>query len=641
MGIRVDVEDSAGARKGPGPLRGVRNWQVIRRLSRAGEISFEPPARSSRVALLRSDSNPQPVVRAWKVVAGVLTERGAGIVHKLGLNVVPGQEPRLSASGPDILHELTKRTVAELVLSADGWQRPYALYSLIGSTDDDLTLAYDGDMATHEDLELHADRYVYVGSPLQLSRLAWYLGTYNANSQTMKGQYFKTGAGWSDLVDYVDGTEVGGKTLAQDEEMTWTPQTDEEPVLHAGMTLNWYRFHPTGTLTSVEIEEIQVYGAGPTTADLSAIIALAPSGWSLDAVYGYGSTAMGTYAEFAHETVLAALVKVGDKKREHFVLTPGARKVRWLRGVPEFEFSLSAYSGTWQLGEQVTGATSGAQGTCQWEDSGSGKFRAALTTTEPFEVGEVVTGEWSAATGTIDVITNNSDCGVRAVAPRGYSHALIDNAKICLIKSLEEIVDSSDARITRIYPFGAGNGDVRATLAKCTRTAPTGFTLSTANNYIATSAETATTRIDRVRVWPDIGNLAGGIADESAANALFDAALAYLKWHLLPYYSYRLEVEKLNTIVLPGQTIRVIYSGWCNDYHWVDIDRDLIILETTETIDQTGQVRTVALQVATLDRWPESDADAVAQLLENGSVYQNHRQSSGYAAIAGLTRSTG
>lgn len=645
--MRLDVEDASGTRQGAGPIRTAKRWRVIRRLTKAGEISFDVSRADPALALLRDNANPHPVVRCWTVVGGALTERGAGIANKLTLSA-GGKRATIAATGPDILDELTYRSVAGLRLTEDQWQRPFAVRELVCDPgppehydDMDRPEACDGNPATHAHIHLNdhgtaLTPYFYVASPVSLTGLDLALGTFNAQAETMKGQYYRA-AGWNDLDGYVDNTEVGGCTLAQSDTMEWNRSADEVPVTHSGMTWYWYRFHASGDLDDVEVDEIRAYGYGPLVDDLAEVIALAPTGWSLDAVNGYGSTANGTYAEFSYETVLNALIKIAEKKHEHFVLSPGERKVRWLRGVPEFEFEVSSETGDFTLGEQITGGTSSAQGTCQYWDSGNHKVRVALTTAEQFEVGEVITGEWSAVTADIDAIDNRSDCGIRAVAARGYSDALVDNADVCLIESISEEADSSDARITRIYPFGAGNGDARVTLEYCTRTAPSGFTLDTANNYIAVDTELAANRIDRVRVWSDIGSVESPVGDEPAANALFDAALAYLKRHIRPYMSYRLTVSKLDTIVLPGQTIRVVYSGWVNGIQWADIDQDLIILETTEEITNS-HARMVAMQVSTLDRWPESDAEALAQLLENGQVYQTHKQAGQHALMASGVR---
>lgn len=67
-----------------------------------------------------------------------------------------------------------------------------------------------------------------------------------------------------------------------------------------------------------------------TTAAPQDIIALAPTGWTLDTVNGYDTTLKAVDQTFEGETVLEALVKLAELTGEHFRLGAG-RKVVWLR----------------------------------------------------------------------------------------------------------------------------------------------------------------------------------------------------------------------------------------------------------------------------------------------------------------------
>ena len=95
--------------------------------------------------------------------------------------------------------------------------------------------------------------------------------------------------------------------------------------------------------------------------------------------------------------------------------------------------------------------------------------------------------------------------GLRAVQG-GEGVALEDNHAVCLIEDIEERADGYEL-LTRVYPFGAGNGDNRLTLAETTRTAPTGYTLNAVTNELVnTAAETALgVRIERYLSWKEIG----------------------------------------------------------------------------------------------------------------------------------------
>ncbi|MEN6301356.1 MAG: carbohydrate binding domain-containing protein, partial [Armatimonadia bacterium] len=123
------------------------------------------------------------------------------------------------------------------------------------------------------------------------------------------------------------------------------------------------------------------------------------------------------------------------------------------------------------------------------------------------------------------------DSGVRAIGGiEGV--AARDNNKICLITDLTEVHNAYELA-SRVYPYGGGVGSDRVTLADCTRAAPTGYTLSTTDNYLKRDdAETALGRIDRIQNWADVNAYSSAISHRQfAANQLFDRAYEWLSTH--------------------------------------------------------------------------------------------------------------
>jgi len=123
------------------------------------------------------------------------------------------------------------------------------------------------------------------------------------------------------------------------------------------------------------------------------------------------------------------------------------------------------------------------------------------------------------------------DSGVRAIGGvDGF--AARDNNKVCLISDFAEMHNAYELA-SRVYPFGGGFGSDRITLADCTRSAPTGYTLDKTNNYLSrTAAATALGRIDRMMNWSDINALSEVDSHRQfAANQLFDRAYAWLQEH--------------------------------------------------------------------------------------------------------------
>lgn len=166
------------------------------------------------------------------------------------------------------------------------------------------------------------------------------------------------------------------------------------------------------------------------------------------------------------------------------------------------------------------------------------------------------------------------------------------------VLSITEDEDSYDA-VTRIYPYGVGNGDQRVTLSAATWSAPTGYQISTSSNYIRTTAETSTTRSEIYMSFKDI----------SDANTLAEAAYQYLSQHkdVAKFYSVEcLLAERLQ----PGDSVHLVARRVIDNYQALDVDDDLEILAAGVRIDANG-LRTTSLQLATVPRQCESDAQAL------------------------------
>jgi hypothetical protein len=236
--------------------------------------------------------------------------------------------------------------------------------------------------------------------------------------------------------------------------------------------------------------------------------------------------------------------------------------------------------------------------------------------------------------------------GVRAVTDVA-PHAAQSNPDICLITDLQYLQDSS-ALISHVTPWGSGNGDARLRLAtsaadanKTTRTAPPGYTLDLDNNVIRRDA--AQTDYGYWNVYRSFNDITVGLDEGDAGyaaalvasrNMLFDAAFEYLRSHSYVHETYRLSVAKLDRELLPGQTLRVVYRGAMtpatgtsegSGRRWIDIDRDLLILEATTATDGSG-ITTPSLVVSTIPRWPSNDVELLIDLLQNVQQSQAHRQ---------------
>lgn len=205
------------------------------------------------------------------------------------------------------------------------------------------------------------------------------------------------------------------------------------------------------------------------------------------------------------------------------------------------------------------------------------------------------------------------------------------------IKSLTQQVQTYDL-ITRIYPRGSGNGDVQLTLKATTRTAPAGFVLNKSENYIESTAASATYgRIEQQVDFREIGPIENTTADiQAAANMLFDAALEELKRRSteLELATYTISLDQCSTLLRPMQSIFVDYS---DPDSGLTVRQTLNILEATWSVDESG-VQTTGLVVSSADRWPASDASTVVDSIEQAFLYQALPQLNANSYTTGYTK---
>lgn len=226
---------------------------------------------------------------------------------------------------------------------------------------------------------------------------------------------------------------------------------------------------------------------------------------------------------------------------------------------------------------------------------------------------------------------------VRAVGV-GDPVATEDNDDVCVIADAE-LEEDSYSLYTRVRPYGGGTGDQRATLALATRTPPTGYTLSKADNWLI--SDTAEAAYGRIEARKQFDNIVSGQQDSHyvgpgmAANQLFDAALADLQRHEQPQHIYRLAVARCPAPIIVGQRLHVVYQKWLDGAKVIDIntypDSPLWVLGASCRIDELG-AWTVDLEVSTTDRGPDSDASVMVGAIENVRGLQAG-QGSGVASI--------
>jgi len=219
--------------------------------------------------------------------------------------------------------------------------------------------------------------------------------------------------------------------------------------------------------------------------------------------------------------------------------------------------------------------------------------------------------------------TDQTDTEIKAI--QGISPESSNDAA-CLITDLG-ISEQTYDLVTRVYPYGAGNGNARVTLETTTESAPAGYTLSKASNYLQkTSAHTAYGLIERYVSFKDIAPISNTDSDvQAASDILFLAAKTYLDNNSQIQKTYKLGIAGLEKIVYPGQTIRVVYRGIVDGNQYIDLDDDLVILETQTEISELG-TRTVGLTVSTTAQWIKSDTEIISDDVGESRIFESHPQ---------------
>ena len=241
------------------------------------------------------------------------------------------------------------------------------------------------------------------------------------------------------------------------------------------------------------------------------------------------------------------------------------------------------------------------------------------------------TGEhWRLGTGRqvvwIGSYSSFAASGVRAIGGVPIGNQALGADELVIIKRLKKIDDSHEL-VTRIYPRGAGNGDAILRFEALTDSAPVGYTLSQANNYVENDAAViAYDNIEREIDFKNTSPQANSAGDnEQAANQLLRNAVEYLRRWSAPQYFYELELAKTEVQLLPGTTIKVVYKNTVNGVDVLDIDQDLNIINVTERISADG-LTTIRIQVSTIDSAAMNDQDFILGQLEQSKISVTHPQ---------------
>lgn len=222
--------------------------------------------------------------------------------------------------------------------------------------------------------------------------------------------------------------------------------------------------------------------------------------------------------------------------------------------------------------------------------------------------------------------SNVTSSGIRATS--GITpERLGEDPTVIAIESIQ--LDAvGDTVVTRIVPFGAGDGEARLKLNASTWTAPDGWVINqNTNEIINTTLEATIGKVKRALSFKDIAPVANTDADlRAASDQLAIATYAYMRKHAAEQRAYQVSVAGLQLgRVRPGETIRIDLDRYEDERKVISIHEELSVLSITKTFEEDG-VFVPTLEVSNVTDWILTDNQVLASALREQVAAQAHPQ---------------
>lgn len=235
----------------------------------------------------------------------------------------------------------------------------------------------------------------------------------------------------------------------------------------------------------------------------------------------------------------------------------------------------------------------------------------------------------------VEIGAFGEDIGITALAPGSMTPELEDNDSIVLITDFKQKSSSRDVCNT-VTPLGAGEGAAALTLRDSTRSTAGGYPYDI---QVGTEPDGRTRYYlqddDSIDLYgiiekpPVVFKEIGPVANSSAAkilaaNALYDAAAAWLQRNAVSLDSYSLNVRKVRKQIRPGDLIHIgmkdLVETATGSFTPVNIRTEdtFWVMKITETISEQGA--TAALEVNTVDRQEMDMVETIVGAVESISV---------------------
>jgi hypothetical protein len=229
------------------------------------------------------------------------------------------------------------------------------------------------------------------------------------------------------------------------------------------------------------------------------------------------------------------------------------------------------------------------------------------------------------ASNTVEMGAFGQESGLRFIKPpSSVGVELAQTNEVVLVGKITQTENTSDV-VNWIIPIGAGEGSAALTLKNSTRTTPYTIRTMTAPNgqtlyYLSDSASILDYgQIERVITFKEIAPIANSNAAKiAAANALYDAATAWLQRNSVKLTSYKLSGCKVAQTIRPGDKIRIQFRGEVDTFDgkltYIDIDDVFWVMGVTESFSKSGL--SIDLDVTTIDRHTQDIKRIVVGMLD-------------------------
>lgn len=275
----------------------------------------------------------------------------------------------------------------------------------------------------------------------------------------------------------------------------------------------------------------------------------------------------------------------------------------------------------------LVGDVSGWADSCSLTDVFTGRFDSVsvLKALQSLVAAQGVHLRQAASGNTLEVGAFGTDSGLTLINASQMTDELYSNDDVALIERFTQSQDS-EAVANRIFVYGAGdNVDAALTLELSNRSSPYTIQSRVKNGrteyYLQHGASvTAYGVIEKYVQFKEISPLGTSDTDKQrAANALYDAAAAWLDRNALPQSRYSVVVRKAMQTIRPGDLVHISYLGVVEreedgSFIFRDINDDFWVMSCQETVTLDGI--TLALEVASVDSYEQDAAQVIIGALE-------------------------